>query len=182
MTLRKDMKGLRFGRLLVIEEGPRHPITRRVLWNCKCDCGNTKLADGVYLRSGHVKSCGCLVKDLVSERSKKKDSGLNLLFRNYKRSAKTRGYEFELSLEYFNTITKENCFYCGCHPYKIATKLSKYGAYTYNGIDRLDNNTGYVYSNCVACCESCNFLKRSLNHNEFVDKIKLIYANLQEKN
>ena len=32
----------------------------RVLWNCKCDCGNTVEATSSELKSGNRKSCGCL--------------------------------------------------------------------------------------------------------------------------
>ena len=32
-----------------------------ILWICHCDCGNTVLVPGNHLRSGQVKSCGCLV-------------------------------------------------------------------------------------------------------------------------
>ena len=32
-----------------------------VLWLCKCDCGNTVLASTSHLKSGLVRSCGCLV-------------------------------------------------------------------------------------------------------------------------
>lgn len=30
------------------------------LWECICDCGNTKIATGKSLRGGFVKSCGCI--------------------------------------------------------------------------------------------------------------------------
>jgi hypothetical protein len=29
------------------------------VWNCECDCGNTFIALGSELRSGHTRSCGC---------------------------------------------------------------------------------------------------------------------------
>ena len=32
----------------------------RILWNCKCDCGNTVEATSSELKSGNRKSCGCL--------------------------------------------------------------------------------------------------------------------------
>jgi hypothetical protein len=53
-----NLNGLHFGRLLVISLA--ESASRRSMWNCKCDCGNLKVACGSLLRAGKVKSCGCL--------------------------------------------------------------------------------------------------------------------------
>lgn len=58
MSKRIDMTGLKYGRLTVISFYERTP-SRRYLWNCKCECGNTVVVDGKHLRDGHTKSCGC---------------------------------------------------------------------------------------------------------------------------
>lgn len=51
--------GNRYGLLTVIEEYGRNS-EGRVLWKCKCDCGNEKITLGKSLRAGLVLSCGCL--------------------------------------------------------------------------------------------------------------------------
>lgn len=38
-----------------------------ILWRCKCDCGGEHVASTAVLRSGDVKSCGCLHKDAMRE-------------------------------------------------------------------------------------------------------------------
>lgn len=61
---RIDLTGQRFG-LLTVEgfayvrhtEGGNNPIG---CYNCICDCGNTKIVSANTLRSGYIKSCGCL--------------------------------------------------------------------------------------------------------------------------
>lgn len=63
-----DMIGKRFGRLVVTREKPieEYPDHKRpcVAWYCDCDCGTKDhLVDGTTLRSGRVKSCGCLTVD-----------------------------------------------------------------------------------------------------------------------
>jgi hypothetical protein len=50
--------GKKFGKLLVISLSDR--IDNCLVWNCKCDCGTTKVIKGYSLRNGSTKSCGCL--------------------------------------------------------------------------------------------------------------------------
>ena len=56
----KDLVGQKFGRLTVIEKTDQRGKGRRVIWLCKCECGNTKLATTHDLKNGDVKSCGCI--------------------------------------------------------------------------------------------------------------------------
>jgi hypothetical protein len=59
--------------MLVIEEAPSRktkggqPKTR---WNCLCECGITKVVDRQSLTCGRVRSCGCLAKELLSDRNR----------------------------------------------------------------------------------------------------------------
>ena len=67
-----DHTGDRFGRLVVVTEGPRTKPTRsdtrgRIQWACLCDCGAEVLVDGASLRrTGGTRSCGCLAREKAS--------------------------------------------------------------------------------------------------------------------
>ena len=61
------MKNKRFGRLVAVELTKKN---NRSAWLCHCDCGNTKIVRADHLRSGAVKSCGCLNADKKKERFK----------------------------------------------------------------------------------------------------------------
>ena len=57
-----DITGQRFGKLIALEPTPIQKDKRRYYyWKCKCDCGNECYIEGSSLRSGHAKSCGCIV-------------------------------------------------------------------------------------------------------------------------
>jgi len=62
MSKLKDLTGMKFGRLTVIEraENDKHGRAR---WLCLCDCGNKKVIRGMHLTSGHTVSCGCFYKE-----------------------------------------------------------------------------------------------------------------------
>ena len=51
---RRDLTGIRVGRLQVIEE------TQPGLWLCVCDCGNRPLVKHRALSKSETRSCGCL--------------------------------------------------------------------------------------------------------------------------
>lgn len=56
MTLKYNIKGQRFGRLVAknyVGDGK---------WECLCDCGQTKIVKSNHLVHNYVKSCGCLKK------------------------------------------------------------------------------------------------------------------------
>jgi hypothetical protein len=56
-----DITGERFGRLLVI--GLDEGNAKNTSWQCRCDCGQTKVVIKSNLKAGRTKSCGCLLKN-----------------------------------------------------------------------------------------------------------------------
>lgn len=66
-----DLVGMKFGRLLVIKRADEDYMYKGVKpyprWECLCDCGNTTIVKGDDLRSGRTKSCGCYLRDTMSE-------------------------------------------------------------------------------------------------------------------
>lgn len=62
--------GNRFGRLLVLKFS--HRIKNRFFVLCRCDCGKEKCFATSDLKSGRVRSCGCLIRQICEERTKNK--------------------------------------------------------------------------------------------------------------
>jgi hypothetical protein len=56
-----DLTGKKFNRLVVMKRGVSK--TKKIKWVCKCICGVKKTIDGNHLKSGAIKSCGCLKKE-----------------------------------------------------------------------------------------------------------------------
>lgn len=57
-----DITGQRFGRLTVLRRDGSG--SKQAMWLCQCDCGSVARVLGCGLRSGHTRSCGCLVSDV----------------------------------------------------------------------------------------------------------------------
>ena len=63
-SMRKDLTGKRYGRLVVLRLlDEKEPGRGECLWECRCDCGNICKANTTKLRSGRKRSCGCLQVD-----------------------------------------------------------------------------------------------------------------------
>lgn len=159
-----DLTGKKFGKSTIIKRS--YPNKNgHLMWLCKCDCGTEKIIEGNHLRSGHTKSCGCLqsLQKLTPELA-----SMRQLINGYKKGAKKRGYSYELTEEQFAELTQKNCYYCGAKP------KGHYGKYIYSGIDRIDNDKGYVMDNVVPCCKFCNRKKSNLTLQEFKNWIKKV--------
>lgn len=170
---RVDLTGQRFGKLLVVGVHQERSKDKRLQYNCVCDCGNEKLVVGHELRLGKVKSCGCLRGNPLA-------LGLGALNAEYamqKNKALTqRNKGWELSKEEFSTLVYDKCYYCGREPFR-STNYRGNGNIVINGIDRIDNNIGYVYENCVTACWDCNRAKGEMTYTEFTNLVELIYKN-----
>ena len=82
-------------------------------------------------------------------------------FDTYRESASKKSLEFELTLQDFEDNWNKECHYCGDTIPTI-------------GFDRIDSDKGYVKSNLVLCCTTCNAMKSNLDTQTFLlfcDKI-----------
>lgn len=62
-----DITGQRFGRLVVLSRAENKG--KDVTWDCSCDCGNVHNTRGSDLRRGSIKSCGCLRREVSTEKA-----------------------------------------------------------------------------------------------------------------
>jgi len=174
-----DITGEKFNRLVAISPTDKKG---RIFWTCLCECGNTKGIRVDSLKSGAIKSCGCLNSEKRMVKSTKKgETHLKIIYHYYKKGAEKRNIFFGINKNIVGEIIKENCFYCGDQPSfettpYIREKLN--GIIICNGIDRVDNAKGYILGNIVSCCPKCNQIKMDLSVYSFLDKIEKIHKRL----
>jgi hypothetical protein len=158
-TVLKKVKSLR----------SRNGESRGQTYRCKCECGTIKNTTKHMLIHGLSKSCGCTIRVGTDQRA------ITLVRCRYRQMAKKRGLEFKLDIKQFSEICHMPCFYCGTQPNQRANvyeSITHNGKFTlYNGIDRVDNEKGYIESNCVPCCKACNSCKGEMSMKEFDEHI-----------
>lgn len=89
----ENLCGRVFNHLLVIQQADDYINSKgwhTRQWTCKCDCGNSTTVREDQLKSGHTKSCGCIVyKDItgktfgrlhVIERTEKRTNGKGVIW------------------------------------------------------------------------------------------------------
>lgn len=98
----------------------------------------------------------------------KSDRGIYTRYKNdcNRRGRKKRGIQMLLNFEEFSKIINQPCVYCGM--------ISR-------GIDRIHSEKNYTLMNSAPCCKICNQMKNSLSTQEFIQHIKQILANINEK-
>jgi len=179
---RKDLSGTRFpdSRLeilrRVIQNNPvgYNPVGKPdTWWEVRCDCGTVKLIHRTNIKG--TRSCGCIRFGLITSRSVTADIGVrNVLLFEYKKSAKKRGLVWNLTKEIFFELVTQNCHYCG-RPPQTARRVHNH-IFSYNGVDRKNNDFGYEPGNVVPCCKTCQYGKRDLPYEEFVCYLRLAGA------
>lgn len=60
----KDLVGATFGRLTVAARAANRG--KKVVWLCRCECGNVVSVMGTSLCSGRSRSCGCLHREAIT--------------------------------------------------------------------------------------------------------------------
>lgn len=90
-----------------------------------------------------------------------KDYICNEIYLKYKQIAPKRKLIFDLTIETFKKYFRSTCYYCGENMINV-------------GFDRVDNSIGYVESNIVPCCTTCNLMKRAMDKDFFLNHCRKI--------
>lgn len=153
MSTAKNILGMRFGRLRVIGRLPSRKERSgaiRAMWKCRCRCGKVVTASGAHLREGSIRSCGCLVVDVMTRRSTKHGE-----FKDGKWSPEYRSW-CGLKKRCLNKFDKEYPRYGGRGIRVFRGWIKSFKAFLrhvgrrpspLHSLDRIDNSVGYIPGN-----------------------------------
>lgn len=184
-----NIKGMKFGFLVVLEMTDLRASNGSIIWKCKCCCDSILNVPSKRLISGVTKSCGCrryYIRNKSTGLLSEEDRAINIILDRYVRGAKDRNLNWCLSREEFKNLIEQNCFYCRSPPDKTISlkRLDNAINYKFSGIYRINSDQGYNISNCVPCCWICNRAKLDSDLNDFlswIEKIHFNFLNIKEK-
>jgi len=181
--------GTKINGLKIIDYRCTTGSSRRSYFKCLCICGQIFEARAEAIKNGHTKSCGCRTSELMSVSHTLNEDVVasNILYGRYLHTAKRKDISFLLSIDDFKSFIFNNCYYCGAPPRLAKVSGSKKWNIkdkfvSYNGIDRIDNNIGYIIDNCVTCCSFCNGAKSNYSLEDFQNWIKRLVSFVNGKN
>lgn len=180
------MEYTKINKLTILDEFAMKKNNRsKRYFKCVCDCGNVVIKDKNKVVSGYTTSCGCvrnMTRKTLGTRNKLEygQANFNEVYNAYKKGARLRGYEFELTKEEFKEIITKPCIYCGEEKRQHHTKRTTNGIFEYTGLDRYDNSKGYIIDNVVPCCTTCNKIKSDMSINELKNKLAKILSNIEK--
>lgn len=139
----------------------------KIISGSKCEeCKNIE-KEKVSKEINNLRQKHNIIIDKISNKLDKKQEDNTIcvaeLWRGLQKNAYSRSLLFTLTENDFEKLIIKPCYYCG---FVSNTRL--------NGIDRMNNNKGYILSNCISCCKMCNIIKNMQHPNEFLDKVDII--------
>lgn len=176
-TKHKLIIGAKYNRLTVIKTTGRDK-DGKIQVKCICDCGNEIITTFRNLPKQHTKSCGCFKLDKIQDRAKLHWENIDPWqheYSNFLSRTKSRKLTSNITLIEFTALCQNNCIYC-LDPPNTKTEAN----ILRNGIDRIDNDIGYILNNCVTCCSNCNRMKEKRTKDDFLNRIKKIYQQLNK--
>jgi hypothetical protein len=180
-----DKTGKTYGQLVVLSlKEIKKSVSgkKKAIWLCQCSCGKMIPVISGNLSSGNTTNCGHTRVERLQKyvdnilRLPIGEAAFNAVYAKYKQSATRRALAFDLTKEEVRRLCLGDCSYCGALPNNVETDYGRRnGKFVYNGIDRENNDVGYVVGNCVSCCWTCNFMKRTMGKIAFLNHISAIY-------
>jgi len=182
LTTVGDLTGTAVGRLTVLSfshtKQKKNQKEFYKYWTVACECGTVKTVEQSSLTRKLIKSCGCILKENARKRAEKRDRIEIIkerLCKDYIKNAQKREYVFNITNEQFFELIQQPCYYCGEIDSNEATDYTLGKTFKYNGVDRIDNHTGYEPDNVVSCCKHCNAAKSDLSKQNFLEHILQAY-------
>ena len=169
----KNLTGMKFGDLTVVERSPVGQERQEAYWICACNCGNSTTVRASHLVGKKIMSCGCKQFDCHW-----KGCGdiSGELWGRIKKGAIERDFCLDITIEQAWELYLKQEGKCAISG--VAIKFSTF----YKGdqtasLDRIDSSKGYTVDNVQWVHKTINKIKGTLTDSELINWCKIIAKN-----
>lgn len=178
-----NMIGRQFEKWTVLDFSDyKEKCSRDKFWLCRCECGTEKPVKACYLRNGQSKQC----VDCAHENQRIKGRLIpRMYWEHLTKNASTRGIGFDLKQEQVIELLKKQNYKCSLSglPIEFAkTESEQKQGKTTASIDRVDSSKPYVIENIQMVHKIINFMKHTLQQDQFITMCKLVFENSKSCN
>ena len=168
IDLTKTDNGNPFGHLTVLRRMPNR--NRQTMWECRCDCGKTKVVQGCHLRNGHIKSCGCLQYRYGEDnKSWKGYKEIPMkFFSSIVSNARARKIPFEVTIQQVWDLFLAQGRKCALSGLPIVFGANHGRVKGTASLDRRDSSSGYTLDNVQWVHSRINNMKWDMPQSEFL--------------
>ena len=155
-----DRTGKVYSRLTVVELSKNRSANNRMLWVCKCECGNVCEVRGSDLTTERVKSCGCFRIESTKNRSFKHGKSKN--YRLYQTWQNMKKRCMNPNANEFENYGGRGISVCDewCNSFEVFEKWAIMTGYNSQmTIDRINVGGNYEPNNCQWLTKSENCRK-----------------------
>jgi len=147
---------------------------------CRCKCGTERLVRLPALLNGLSKGCECRAFDIRRSQTISEGDLSLTLYGRFKKSAKTRGIEWDVSMKYLWELYQDQDGKCALSglELKLETSLNrKKGESNITAsLDRIDSDEGYTKDNVQWVHKDVNKMKQDLSEERLIELSKLIVS------
>ena len=168
----EDFTGMTIGKLKVIKriEDKIDSCGQNVIqWECQCECGTKTIRVSNSLRKGK-----CCCKKCKSSSDRNRFGYKDLMqhhWRSIQRSAKRRGFEFEITIQHAWDVFEKQNKQCAISSIPIVlgkTREEYASGITTASLDRIDSSKGYIKGNIQWVHKKINIMKSNYTLDEFI--------------
>lgn len=161
-----NLIGKRIGMLTVVNYTENFSRAGNRLWECKCDCGNTRLAVDRSIMTGNVTSCGCKRQNKNNPRFSGYQELHGRYMSNLRQGARNRGLSWEINAKIAYNLLVAQQFICALSGRALV--LGAYGVIQTASLDRIDSKKGYTLENIQWVHKDINRMKMAFDETYFI--------------
>lgn len=162
-TPNQIIKGLKFGKWVVISNELKRGSNRSIFYNVQCECGHIGWRVASLLKIGRTKACKSCCKT-----NNDINTFIHSYFNKVKRRATISDFDFNIDEKYIQDLYEKQNRLCALSNLPIEFRPNWKKSEATASLDRIDNTKGYIKGNVQWLHKDINNMKYTFTEEYFI--------------